>query len=236
MKARVLLVAGNTFRARSYAQVLSKRDDIQLEGLFYGFENSNIIAPTLNEETRMFFQNNSLCVPNLNESLIETFDKNKQPYTFISSKDVNSNEILSSIKGQNPDYVVYAGYGGQILSKSHFASGIIYLHAHPGLIPEERGSTTIYYSILNRSQCGVSVFIMDDKIDAGKLLLKENYHQPAPSVNIDVWYDNVIRADSMNKALESMNSGRYKTELQTGEINDYFIIHPLLKHIAILSL
>ncbi len=233
---KVLLLAGNTFRARGYSQILSKRKDINLVGLFYGFEVENIQPPKLNSTTVAFFKKNKLSLSNLEKSAILTFQQNNIDYINTPTKDVNSKEVLNLIKQQDVDYIIYAGYGGQILSKDHFDNKTKYLHAHPGLIPEERGSTTIYYSILNRNQCGVSVFFMNDKIDAGKVVHRKNYNSPSKGVDIDIWYDNIIRADCLNESLDILLEDNYKAKEQVGEHEDYFIIHPLLKHMAILSL
>lgn len=234
---KIILLAGNTFRASGYAQILSQRSDIELKGLFYGFNDSELTPPELNNESLTFFQSETLFIPDLGKTAISVFNSNALDYENLNITDVNADVIIDAIKKEKPDYVIYAGYGGQILSKNHFKNKTDYLHAHPGLIPEERGSTTIYYSILNRKKCGVSVFYMNDEIDAGKVISRKDYTMPSKNINIDVWYDNIIRANCMSQALDTLLLDKQTTaKEQIGTHEDYFVIHPLLKHISILSL
>ena len=44
-------------------------------------------------------------------------------WTIDDSEEVNGEEIITKIKNIDCDYVVFAGYGGQILSKEHFFKG-----------------------------------------------------------------------------------------------------------------
>ena len=114
-------------------------------------------------------------------------------------------------------------------------TGTKYLHMHPGILPFERGSTTLYYSILNNRNLGVTAFYMTEKIDEGVNVLSKEYRAPSKGVNIDVWLDNIIRADCFSKALMAILQCK-KNKASEGDSNEYYVIHPVLKHIALLSL
>ena len=49
LKLKILLLAGNTLRARAYAQNFSNlnKEEFNIQGLFFGFENRKVIAPIL---------------------------------------------------------------------------------------------------------------------------------------------------------------------------------------------
>ncbi|MBI2591792.1 MAG: methionyl-tRNA formyltransferase [Candidatus Brennerbacteria bacterium] len=69
------------------------------------------------------------------------------------------------------DFAIVAAYG-KIISKNIlnlFSKGVI--GVHPSLLPKYRGPSPIQASILNGdAETGVSLFLMDDKIDNGPIL------------------------------------------------------------------
>ena len=232
---KILLVAGNTTRSRTYAQYLSSKK-YKVEGLFYGFNSVRYIPPKLNPESKKFFNKHNFIIPSLEVDIEEIFNKEKWIYKYVDEFDVNSFKILKKIKASSPDLVIFSGYGGQILKRKHFDLNIPYLHMHPGDIPTEKGSTTIYYSILNRKSCTVSAFLMNEKIDSGKIILKKNYSSPIKNVDIDNYYDNIIRANCMNEALVVLSQKNDYESLLMDKYLEYYIIHPVIKNISVLSL
>jgi len=237
---RITLLAGDTLRARAYSQALSmiiSKDD-EISAVIYGVNKAarkeNI---PVDSDTITFLKNSNLFVPNFNISLIETFINNEWKFLTIGNEDVNSEEVINALIQLDSDIFVFAGFGGQLLKSEHFKTGRRYLHMHPGDLPSEKGSTTIYYSILNRYACTVSSFYMVEKIDSGELILKCDYPVPSQKVNIDVWYDNCIRADAFLKTIIKLKEeGLDYSRSLNGKSEDYYVIHPLLKHFAILSL
>ena len=116
---------------------------------------------------------------------------------------------------------------------------IDFLHFHSGYLPKYRGSTTIYYSILNNEKCGVTAILLNEKIDMGKIVGKKTYEKPLFGDDIDYLFDSSIRADLMIDVLTNyINNGFFSnTETQESTSGEtYFVIHPLLKHFSILSL
>lgn len=235
---KIILLAGNTLRARAYAQQLAHLDSsvFEIEGLFYGFDNNPLITPILNIETKKYFDDNKIFIPDFSESLEETFNKNNWSFVKVNNRDVNSEAVLNEIGLKNCDIVVFAGYGGQLLSNYHFVSSKQYLHMHPGELPFERGSTTIYYSILNSRDCTVTAFFMTEKIDLGQNILFSKYSVPNKNVDIDQWFDNVIRADCLINAIPLINAKINTNASLKNNSEEYYVIHPVLKHIALLSL
>lgn len=234
---KVLLLAGNTARARAYAQILSEfKGKIQVSGLFYGFNEKKYYPPEMDSTTLSFLKENKLFIPNLEEDLKTTFNKMNWKYDDVDTVDVNSDVILSEISKNESEIVIFCGYGGQILKPLHFSQNKKYLHFHPGELPLERGSTTIYYSILNRRNCSVSGFYMTEKIDSGENILCTKYPIPIKGVNIDSWYDNVVRADCLRQAIPLIQNSQKNWNIINSQNEEYYVIHPVLKHVALLSL
>ncbi|WP_340153099.1 hypothetical protein [uncultured Marivirga sp.] len=236
---KILLLCGNTNRAKSYVDVLSKLDFVELSCLYYynkeSFEKNNQIQ--IDEASSSYLNHLNVITPNLSESLVEKLSALKLDYDSVEEYNVNAPFILNKIKDVKPDYVVYAGYGGQILSPAHFDLEIDYLHAHPGWLPEERGSTTLYYSLLKNKPLSVTTFFMSAEIDKGGYVNRINYPQPTHLVDIDNYIDNALRADSMKKALSQLNKAKeIHHPAQDEEDQEYYVIHPLLKHVALLSI
>ncbi|MEI6842654.1 MAG: hypothetical protein WCK53_15405, partial [Methanomicrobiales archaeon] len=61
---------------------------------------------------------------------------------------------------------------------------------------------------------------------------------PEPGIEIDHFYDNYIRADLLVNVLQKYSeSGRLPEPIiDTEKGRMYYVIHPILKHIAILSI
>ena len=84
----------------------------------------------------------------------------------------NSLEVEKLIKINNIDLGIIAGariLKPRIISK--FSKGII--NFHPGLIPESRGLDAMLWSIYKKIPLGVTAHLIDERIDAGKILIKE---------------------------------------------------------------
>ena len=84
----------------------------------------------------------------------------------------NSREAEELLQQINPELGIIAGariLKNHIISK--FSIGIINLH--PGLIPEARGLDAMLWSIYKDIPLGVTAHLIDERIDAGRILLKE---------------------------------------------------------------
>ena len=94
----------------------------------------------------------------------------------------------------------------------------------------------MYYSILREGRCGVSALLLEESIDTGPVLARRHYPQPPPDVDSDYLYDSAIRCDLLIRVLQSWhnNGGDFPNrDPQPKKGTDYYIIHPVLKHLAI---
>lgn len=160
------------------------------------------------------------------------------PYILVESKNINSEQMIEVICARREKYLIYSGYGGEILKKPLFQLGKKYIHIHAGMLPEYRGSTTFYYSYLQEKQVGATAIFLDEKIDCGEIIAQKMFDLPQGLVNMDYIYEPYIRSrvliDVLNQYIEQGELTAVSQENEKAE--EYFIIHPVLKHLALLEM
>ena len=169
--------------------------------------------------------------------ITQVLSDNDIPYQIVSNRDPNSEEVLKLVQESTQSIFVYSGPGGAILGDRILSTGKNFVHVHPGIVPYYRGSTTLYYSLLNDGNCGATIFYMDTQIDTGPVIMKRAFTAPDDRTTIDTQYDPLIRAKLLVDVLqEYARTGTLPSEPQNTHVGEtYFIIHPVLKHLAILS-
>ncbi len=169
---------------------------------------------------------------NISESVLKTLLQNKLQFKEFNFVNINHPKLIKYIKNCSVDYFLFTG--GGILKKEILQSGPKFIHFHPGIVPQYRGSTCFYYSIINDDTCGVTAFIMDEKLDTGNIIFQKMFPKPN-HVFIDEVYDSHIRSETLIEVLKNklLIKNHMKQDEKQGET--YFIIHPVLKHIAILN-
>ena len=191
-----------------------------------------IKVKSLNEDT------SSLHPPDFKKSLEHLAHQVSDKVTIIETSSIKDDLILQKLRDLKPKFTIYSGFGGQIVPKALLYE-TRFIHAHAGWLPEYRGSTTIYYSLIDRNDCAVSVIELKPKIDTGDILARKRYSAPIPGVDIDYIYDNQIRADLLSETLGSYSENKeFDMIVSQNEKKSttYYVIHPLLKHLAILSI
>lgn len=173
----------------------------------------------------------------LNVSLADLLKQYNIPHKCLPSLDPNSELVVSEIEKCTQSIFVYSGPGGCILKNPIFETNKRFLHIHSGILPYYRGSTTPYYSLLNDNCCGSTAFFMDGTIDTGPVIKSKTFPAPIDRTSIDLSYDPFIRSQLLIEVLqEYVKNNQVPIESQDTVAGEtYFIIHPVLKHIAILS-
>lgn len=171
-----------------------------------------------------------------NMDILDFLKRRKVEYRIVNTDDVNDSQIINCISERREGVFIYSGFGGVILGKEILNLGKKFLHIHPGRIPDYKGSTTIYYSIINEKECHASAIFLTEKIDSGPLIKSKTFKLPESGESIDYQYDPYIRSELLVEVLEDyiQNDG-FKTVEAKKEGESYHIIHPVLKHIAILT-
>ena len=227
----IALLASDTSRTKAYLQVMLKNDIKPTLCVVYA-ENLMDLKKQADEYdgTHEFGEFFNKEIP-----LLVIIDDYDIPYVTIENKDINSESLMSAIKSLEQEYVIYSGYGGGILKAPLFQLGKKFIHVHAGMVPEYRGSTTAYYSIIDNGNIGVTAFFLDEGLDDGEIICQHEYELPNKDVDIDYVYEPYLRAKELVLALKSyIDKRRFETSIQDeSKADTYFIIHPVLKHIAI---
>jgi len=229
----VTFIAAYSARSRAYAQAI-QRAGLELKTvILYG-------DPDLDTRTAISLTNSApvdgLFTPDLSIPLRETCAETGWHIKHIASNNINSEKIFACVSSLDSEVFIFSGYPGQIVKAPLINSGFNLLHIHAGWLPEYRGSTTIYYSWLLDGRCGVSALLLDDGIDTGPVIARQYYPAPPTNIDVDTLYDNSIRADLLVKVLRTFfKRGELPKIEADGKEQTFYVIHPVLKHLALLS-
>ncbi len=230
----VLLIAAYTARSQAYVQTLLENGLVPAHTLLLG--NPSVSVRNARAQRQRLFD---ILLPDLNIPLQESLATADARPTHLNTRDINAPEVIQAVRQMAPQLIIFSGYGGQIVKAELIDLGIPLLHIHSGWLPEYRGSTTVYYSLLEEQRCAASAILLDKQIDTGPVLARKHYPAPPRGTDIDTGYDPAIRADLLLEVLQNfLRSGQLQIESQQSmnEGNSYYVIHPLLKHLALLSL
>jgi len=231
---RIIVIAGFTVRSQYYIQAIAESQIAIEHVILYG--NEQALLPG---QTNKFIPNQgleNLFSADLDQDIKTTCENNSYAYTQIDVENINDGSIYQKVRSLKPDLIIFSGYGSQIVKTKLLDLKIPILHIHSGWLPDYKGSTTLYYSIIDKEKCGVTAILLSEKIDSGKIIDKKYYSIPSPGVNIDYTYDSAIRSDMLISVLKKyIESNQLEMTKQTEPGHDYYVIHPVLKHLAILK-
>ncbi len=236
----ILFLAANTPRSQAYAQAFVAHG-IALDQVLLFDRPGAATQPGKAELPAPPDIATAVPLPDPRIPLIESFNGLAEQVQRIEAESVNDAAIFTAVKAAidtiGAELVIYSGYGGQLVSRALLSLGPPFLHAHSGWLPDYRGSTTVYYRLLAGAGCGVSVIGLAPAIDQGPVMARRNYPPPPAGVDIDYFYDSAIRADLMADVVAQwQKDGRLEPIEVDGDGDDYYVVHPLLKHLALLSL
>jgi len=214
------MLAAVTSRTRAYLQALVKADEIP--GYVVLFTDD---TEKLDQEFRSYDAEERVEQRYFDdeEPVLFTLESHHIPYRIVDSKELLQN------------YLINSGYGGAILKPHLFGLGKKFLHIHAGLLPYYRGSTTAYFSILQEQKIGATAIFLSEGIDEGNMITGSSFEIPKEEVDIDYIYEPYIRSRVLLDAiLEYHSSHGFAEKKQSVEGSEtYYIIHPVLKHLAI---
>ncbi len=81
--------------------------------------------------------------------------------------------LIDALKSSGLTHFIFAGHNlfrGRVLDM-----GMRYLHAHPGIVPDIRGVDCFLWSVLYRGCPGYSVIYLDQGVDTGDIVLKQEH-------------------------------------------------------------
>ena len=150
----MLLINNN--RSKAYLQNLISNGFIPKKIIFLNENNKDLPEHTENDRLiskntnqKFIRESKDLDIKfDEKEHVLATIEKNIIDHVNLNTIDINSNIVIEEVKKIPTDYIVYSGPGGTILRKKILSQGKKFIHVHPGWLPNYRGSTTIYYSLL----------------------------------------------------------------------------------------
>jgi Methionyl-tRNA formyltransferase len=147
----------------------------------------------------------------------------------------NDRVVVEAVAEIDQEFLIYPGPGGIISEGDLLKAGPRFLHVHAGELPDYRGSTTIYYSLLAEGACGATAFLMNENIDEGPIVARESYPPPKNPETIDLYYDPWICARLLCKVLSLYRDegDLPETPQRPNEGETYYILHPIVKHLAV---
>lgn len=224
MKVGIILT--NDERSRAYLQKM-KKQKIVLDNyvLMNNDDKKGFSEEIINISKQFGFD--------ISETTRNTLLNNNIPFKEFNFLDINHLSLIEFLKENFCDYYIFTG--GGILKKNILSLPIKFIHLHPGIVPFYRGSTCFYYSIINEQKAGVTAFIMDKNLDTGQIIYQKKFDKPNHQF-VDEVYDPYIRSETLIDVLQNqilVKKNFKDQDFKNGET--YFIIHPVLKHIAILS-
>lgn len=224
MKVGIILTPDE--RSKAYLQKLLS-NKIRIDEII--FMNNNVSEKEFSVD---LINESKKCGFDISESVKYTLEHNNLQYKEFDFININEPKLIEYLKKSKMDYFIFTG--GGILKSNILNVGPKFIHLHPGIVPDYRGSTCFYYSIINQNNCGVTVYIMDEKLDTGDIILQKTFSMPN-NPYIDDVYDAHIRSETLIQVLKNnlLEKGNFSKQNEDG--NTYFIIHPVLKHIAILN-
>ena len=149
---------------------------------------------------------------------------------YFKSNNINIKLINKELKSNKTTFNVISTYPGEIVRNQSLLNKKL-LHCHPGNLPYFKGSTTIYYSILLNKKICVTIFLLNQSIDKGKIVYKKFFEKPKKLEEIENNFDNKIRALTLVEYLKNNKEIRYQNS--KSKILPYYIAHPLIRQLVL---
>ena len=219
----VAMVAADTTRTKYYLNELIRNELIPNYVLVL-FNTSEKLLPGQKE------------VLGENE-LVSLLIRNGVKYGLASSSDINSEKVVSELAVRPENVFIFSGYGGVLLKDNLLNIDKKFLHIHGGYLPDYKGSTTNYYSLINENTIGASAIFLTKEIDCGPIILRKKFPPPSNRKEIDHKYDAEVRASVLIECIQNyLHKGEWVFEVSDDKGGEtFYIIHPVLKHLAIMS-
>ena len=219
----VAMVAADTTRSKYYLDELIKYELLPKYVLLLLNSNEQMLPGQKYNKTK--------------NGIAELLEAHGVQYDFAPNSDINSNEVVKIISDRIESVFIFSGFGGALLRNDILEIGKKFLHVHGGYLPDYKGSTTNYYSLIDDNMLGASSIFLTKEIDCGPILLRKKFPAPKDRTEIDHIYDSKVRSEVLVKTLKKYaNSGFWGFELEDNKgVEIFYIIHPVLKHLAILG-
>lgn len=170
------------------------------------------------------------------ETIAETAARLGAAIIDLPNDDINSADCSQLVADSDASVVIYSGLPKVLLKPALLANGKRYLHVHGGYLPAYRGATGFYFGLLEKGLLGNTAIWVDEGVDTGSVVARR-WYRPEQTLDVDHVWDPVTRGDLLlHVLLTAEKDGRYPSMPEEPEQSLYYIIHPVLKHLALKSL
>lgn len=171
------------------------------------------------------------------ENYFKNFSKkNGINYKKFLSETVDDLNVIKYLLNLNHEILVYSGYPGKIIKNLKILKKKIFLHSHPGKLPNYKGSTVMFYSLILEKKIYCSTIVLSPYLDEGDIILKKNYQIPKKISEINGSFDNKIRAQNMVLSLKKLKSNsinNVKKKISKNLYIDYTVAHTLIRSLSL---
>ncbi len=149
---------------------------------------------------------------------------------------INDAAMARAVAHSGLELFVYSGPPGVKVGRQLLRAGAELLHVHAGRLPQQRGSTTTYYSLLEEGVAWASAIVLAEQLDRGAVVAQRCYAPPEDGAMIDHEYDARIRADLLARVLRRyVQLGALPRLPQALSGVMHYVMHPVLRHVVILA-
>ncbi len=155
----------------------------------------------------------------LHESAVKTYAKSKN-LNILQPTNLKDENFLSSLKKLNANLQIVVAFRmlpDVVWKMSKYGT----FNLHASLLPNYRGAAPIHWAIINgETKTGVTTFFIDDKIDTGAIILKEEV-SISKNETVGSLHDKlmIIGSDLVIKTIELIKKGSAKPVTQSNNNN-----------------
>lgn len=151
----------------------------------------------------------------------------------LPSNDINDFRNHGALANAALDTLVYSGVPRALLSSETLGLHSHFLHVHGGYLPVYRGATGFYFGLLVEGRLGNTAIWIDKGVDTGPILARQ-WYDPRCDSDVDRVADPVTRADLLVQVLSHfLKNGKFPRIDADREYDHFYVIHPVLKHLAL---
>jgi len=161
----------------------------------------------------------------MNQSAVKKFAVQRD-IPVLQPENLRSEEFISALKSYKPD--IFAVVAFRLLPREVFTiptRGCFNLHA--ALLPQYRGAAPINWAVINGEKItGVTSFLIDDGVDTGTILIREQYRITPEQTASDV-HDALMEmgARVVVQTVEGLMEGHLDTRVQKSFIQGEEVLH-----------
>jgi hypothetical protein len=167
------------------------------------------------------------------QSVLETVGRSEIDLCVLRAGSLNDPTVIAAVADAPQKYFLFAG--GGILRREILGLGKKFIHIHPGLLPDVKGSMAVEWSLLVSDRCAASAIFMAEQIDAGEILLTRFFEPPELEFgNVSPYYSPHIRSEVLlDLVREYARTGEFAATPQDPEAGEtYYRMHPALGNVV----